>query len=182
MITSKPKIDVSKLGVMIIDMQDKYLELIDPRKKKEMIYAQLALIELCSFYDYPVIILEYALSGSTTERIFEAVKRVPRRFYFEKSRNNGFTNPRVGDIVEELGLKHLCLAGLNAPYCVRDTGAGAVLNGQRIMTARQLLGVQVHREYAFKPSLRWFKSNGFCPDHYSGITNLMIQDARSKSA
>jgi nicotinamidase-related amidase len=120
----EPRIVSSKssLGVLLIDMQDNFLEYIEDKEKKKLIKNQIGIIYLCEVYDIPLIFLEYEGNGRTIGELQEAAQKVRVKIALEKSYDDGFANTDLADKLRALSIDTLLLMGINASACVKRTG------------------------------------------------------------
>jgi nicotinamidase-related amidase len=150
------------LAILIIDMQDKWLERIVPAKLESMIPAQVEMIRYCAREGLAVAVIEYHLKltmvGSTMPQLFNETMMLPKeRFlYSDKERADGFhgeQGERLAQSLRNLGIARLCLMGVAGIGCVKDTGQGAIDHGFSIISAEQLVadprpdGMQKFKEW-----------------------------------
>ncbi len=134
------KLDPSKFGVLIVDMQSLFLNYIGEEAKLDLIKRQIRLLELCKKKDYPVAVLEFKNTGNTIQEIIGPLSKIPRYSFFEKSNDDGFMeNPRLKHTLKNWGLEDLCISGVNAECCVLQTAIGASKNGFRIISSKKLI-------------------------------------------
>jgi nicotinamidase-related amidase len=134
------KIDTSKLGIFIIDMQKPFLNDIVEEERKKIILAQQEILEICKRKDYPVIIFEYTEQGRTIPELMKQIKSVPRHQFLKKSHADGFTdNPLLERNLRKQGIENLCVGGVYADCCVLETIKGATQRGLRVITSEELI-------------------------------------------
>lgn len=125
-------------AVLLIDMQDDFLEDIKENKREEMISSQLEVLSRCTEHRIPVFVLEYRAHGKTTEVLREKVREIPLFYHITKDFNNGFAYTYLEIILKKLGLDTLYLMGINAS-CVTATADGALENGFKISTSKKVV-------------------------------------------
>jgi len=175
------EIDLDKFGIVLVDMQSRFLEDIAVEELGNLFISQADVLRACAEKDYPVAVLEYTGSGSTDERLKTLVKEVPRYAFFQRSRDNGF--PKLKQQLNEWDLDYLCFMGISAPYCVKATASKAIKNGKlisfrnrkKILTARQLISAQTYNQRQLERAINWFERKGMYNPDYTSITNLMYK-------
>jgi nicotinamidase-related amidase len=134
------KIDPTRFGVLIIDMQESFLKDISSVDKIRLINTQNNLINLCAIRDYPITILEYEGEGKTIIELINSIRLVPRYSFLKKLHDNAFLdNPDLQAKLKFWNLETLCLTGINAECCILDTAVGAIEQGYNLLTSRDLL-------------------------------------------
>lgn len=139
----KARIDTARFGVLIVDMQYSFLKNIKPNERDSLIQHQKELLDLCSYKNYPVAVLKFARSGEIISELDEVIKKVPRHRTFIKYWDDGFCeNPDLGDTLKKSNIETLCITGVNADCCVLQTIVGAMRNGFKVTTSRELMATQ----------------------------------------
>jgi isochorismate hydrolase len=167
------EVDLDRVGVMVIDMQDEFLKKIDPDEKEVMFAAQIDLLDVCREYDYPALLLEYTGWGKTQKELYQSFQTVPRKAEFMKKVNNGFTHPFLSFTLDMFNIETIVIAGISAPYCVKGTAEVAIEEDKKIITARQLIASQIDRQKEFRESLSWFSRECIYVQTYTTITEMM---------
>lgn len=161
----------SKLAVILIDMQPGYLKLLNKKERKRIIPNQIQVIRYCRLNSIPLIILEYAGEGATINILLKKAKKVPDLKILKKHYNSGFTNPELAKHLKRLGVGTVLLMGINADFCVKATGLGAIMHGLRIVTANSLIaGLPFHSK---NNSSLWFLSNGLFADSHEEVLSKL---------
>jgi nicotinamidase-related amidase len=169
----KSRIALHRLGVILVDMQTWFLSDIDVVDRKTMFSAQSDVLVACAKMDYPLVVLEYVDWGDTDPRLKEAISEVPRYIFIQKSQNDGFTNPKLAQQLDEWSIDYLCFMGIGAARCVKETASSAIAHGKKILTARQLIASQTYNQKEFRKSIPWFEENGVYLQDYSSLVYLM---------
>lgn len=128
-----------QLSMLLIDMQPSFLKRMDEMELDTLISSQVDVLRFCARYDVPVIVLEYDGEGRTIWGLEEEVKRVPRYQIVTKPKDDGFIDTHLDYILKEWQITNLCLMGVNASGCVRDTAESALDRNIEIITAEQLI-------------------------------------------
>lgn len=129
----------SGFAVMLVDMQYGFMICMDPKVSEKLIVAQIKVMQQCAANDIPLFVLEYNKSGETLKQLCKEIDKVPRVFRFTKSRNNGFSNPRLQETLADLGIKRLLIMGVNASACVLLTAQSAVHNNIEVITSHEVI-------------------------------------------
>jgi len=167
----------NNLAILLIDMQDMFMEDIDPEELNEEMQYQLAVIDYAKEHNVPVVVLEYFGHEETTSVLRKAVDGLENVITFTKWRDDGFedkdvlTNKGLAEYLHGQGVKTLILMGVKASACVRSTGEGALDNGFGIMTSKQLIADPPYWNY--EESLFWFRENGIYRDDYKDLLELV---------
>jgi nicotinamidase-related amidase len=166
------KIDSKNLVVLLIDMQDFY---IDSEEKKGLIPNQISVLEVCRGKDIPVIVVEYDGCGETTSSLLEKIKEIPSPNVYKitKSSDNAFNRSELHDLLIKLEAETLLLMGINACACVFLTASNAVQLGYKIITSEGLIAgfCLSCRKGDESGRYEWYKKNG----HFSKDYNHILQ-------
>ena len=127
---SKPKNKI-KPALLVIDVQNRYMQTIPPRDKELSVFFINLLIGLFRKHNFPVIRiyhqdLEDGSIPGTEE--FEYPKEIlikPEDTQVIKSYSDGFNKTVLNDILKDKGSNTLFLCGLSAVGCVLATRTGA---------------------------------------------------------
>lgn len=165
----------SSVAVLIIDMQDCFLEDMPRKKRERLIKNQIEVIHYCIKYDIPVIALEFKDRGKTIKQLSRLIENVPRREFVTKNLNNGFHNPELEDVLKLWEVKKLLLMGVNASACVLDTADGGNKKGFVIATSENLIADNIRSEIlnGAGKKLSWYKKKGiYKKNHLELIKSL----------
>ena len=152
------------LAAVIVDMQDSLLAQI--LQKDQLIQAQVDVLNSCARYDIPVAVLQYSSQGNTTAQIEAALENVPRKDYFWKQKNDGFSNNLFANKLRQWDVNALLFMGISASYCVQATAESALRNNYKIFTSEQLISDNSGLTASAK---RWYKENGIFVQDYKQI-------------
>ncbi|MBT4377043.1 isochorismatase family protein [archaeon] len=161
--------NLDDVGVVIVDMQDKYLR---DKEKKRIVPPQKKLLDFAKENDLPVFLLEYLPGGPTIPELRENIEGYENVVVEKKYNDDGFIVRknidgkylwRGGDIsiegdsnldldLKEKGIKKLLVAGVNKSACVRSTIEGANKRGYKVFTATDLMNEPIHGN-------RWYSQN-----------------------
>ncbi len=143
-------------GVILIDMQRDFVSYSEETKRQ--LQAQERLLKYSARYDIPVVVLEYVGYGQTLDLLMRTLKKVPRRQFIGKADDDGFTNSKLVRTLRAWSICNLCLTGVNASACVKETAKGAISVGFSIETADDL--IVDPSDWNQGKSAWWFASEG----------------------
>lgn len=158
------------LGVLLIDMQDFFVQHIADKDAYEMIRRQVDVLDYCRRHDVPVFFLEFLGFKKTIEILSNKAAKLRKYKSVIKRSDDGFEKTDLAAQLHAEGVRKVMLMGINASYCVKNTAAGAINNGFSIMTSRQLIadeGSCPTKE--FEISIGWYKKNGQYDDDYTKL-------------
>lgn len=149
---------VSKDGlvVILIDMQQFFIEVLKRKDKKRIIANQIFIIRWCAQKNIPMVVLEYEGCGKTINALTKELKRIKDLKTISKPHDNGFYNTELDYILNKIGAKNLFLMGINASVCVKSTAEGAIGKGFNIITSNDV----IVGGYDGNNSIPWYKKNG----------------------
>lgn len=134
------KNETEQYGVLIIDMQEKFIKDHKDYSIQEKISSQQRLLNACTVLDLPVAVLEYESNGETIPQITDYALKVPKNKFIIKIWDDGFHKTDLAHLLAEWGVNHLILAGINSGVCVKETARGWRDSGfGRFSTARDLI-------------------------------------------
>ncbi len=143
-------------GVLIIDMQDYFLEKIWWSARRRIKKNQKRVIRFCSETDTPVINITTERRGSTQKEISEALEGVSKVVYLEKYRDDAFTKEDLESQLRYWSINALCIMGLYASACVRSTAISAKRMRFEIVTSSDIIA-----DRRFEAgSNQWYIQNG----------------------
>jgi nicotinamidase-related amidase len=123
--------DHMKPALLVIDIQNAYLEMIPERDKEIAFYMINAYIDLFRSHGYPVIRI-YHLSkehgpeqGTEAFEFPESVQILPDDPKVVKTYPDGFNKTELDQVIKDSGSNTLFLTGLSAVGCVLATWIGA---------------------------------------------------------
>jgi nicotinamidase-related amidase len=163
-----------KYGIIIVDMQESFLRYHKPNKIREMVAAQIKLIQAGLNFGVPIAVVEYQNSGATIPQITAIAKPENNTAYFNRKcipgllcggwvfppiSDDAFSDPRLGHWINEKGLTSLLFAGINAESCLGLTAISAFRRGFEVTTSEDLIS-EPKMDYVPLKSLMWMKSEG----------------------
>ncbi|MFC1608942.1 isochorismatase family protein [Patescibacteria group bacterium] len=156
--------DSQKICVVIVDMQEYFLEKLAYDERCFIIGNQKKVLRWCAEKDIPVIALEYRCRGKTIKELSDSFYVINRVESIIKSDDNGFSWTRLNRLLYVWGVEELFLMGINASACVKRTARGAVRRRYRIVTSLNLIADP--SSYEESKSGCWYKQNGILLDDH----------------
>jgi nicotinamidase-related amidase len=154
-------------AVIIVDMQDFFLDNFTPKNRELLIMNQIKIIKLCVKNKLPFVILEYKcrgiFRGELIKKLDKMIKNTQKETIIKES-NSGFTDTNLDSILNNLKIKQILLFGINANGCVQDTAIGAIRRGYRVITASGIIASSSRKDLELSvKNLKWYKKNTtFC--------------------
>ncbi len=156
-----------RFGVLLIDMQDFFLEELSDSDRRRIIESQGEVLEHCAAKDIPVAVVEYEWhrynADRTIPKLRKRVLEVPRHRYLRKDSDDCFLYTRLDETLREWGVRHSFLMGVNASACVMVTGRSALRHGFKIATSSDVIADQASCKYT-ESSIEWYRKNGLFTD------------------
>jgi len=153
---------MSDLAVILIDMQEEFVDRLSKKDKKIIILAQQKLLHYCQEKQLPLVVLEYRNNteeyGSTIAPLANIIADIPGVIKIDKPANDGFEKTELLSKLQLMQVKRLWLAGINASACVYDTAESA-LEHFSIATSNDLIADPAKYEQHGK-SRRWYEQHG----------------------
>lgn len=150
-------------AVIIIDMQNFFLNNFTPKNRELIIQNQIKVIELCVKKKLPFIILEYKCRGVFRGKLIKQIDKIIKNTYKEtiiKESNSGFTKTNLDSILKKLKIKKILIMGINANGCVQDTAIGAIHRGYKVITAYGIIGSSSRKDIGLSAkNMRWYKKH-----------------------
>ena len=162
-----PRKTSSNLAVLLIDMQDGFLENISPKEKQVEISYQDDVLDFCDKNNIPVYVLEYAGQGNTTSTLRTKYQQLGSTRKLIKSHDDGFHETNLAEQLRHSGIERVLLMGINASACVRATAEGALEHSFEIMTSGQLIADPP--SWGYGQNVTWFRENGRYYDNYTEL-------------
>lgn len=174
------KRDIGNLAVLLIDMQEYFLEdICDEEKAREVPY-QLEVLDYCKKENVPVLVLEYEGCGQTISILKEKVDSLEKKDYIKKKHDDGFIDTDLAEKLRKNDIEIVLLMGIYASACVLQTGQGAISEGFKIITSKDLIAnPKPIPRYIYNPSelsnesIDWYKANGTYVDNYKDLLDLI---------
>ncbi|WP_417783364.1 cysteine hydrolase family protein [Terasakiella pusilla] len=145
---------MTKSALLLIDIQDDYLSPDLPfpfpaDQVDQLLTNSTQVIDHAQTSEMEIIYIQHIFDGflgRLTSRLFlkghgvcsrkgiKITERLPLRsdHIFVKNKRNAFTNPALDSFLNDRGIQHLYLAGLDGIYCVNSTAKGALDQGYQI--------------------------------------------------
>lgn len=149
------------LAVVIVDMQPDFWTTIgeeEPKLLSELVAHNVWLLEWAVKEHVPVLIFEFNDKGPADARLMKVLKAHPYKTII-KYTNNGFlhesTHLNSRTILQNWGFNRLLVAGINSPYCIRETVQGALEEGFSVVTSADIVGDFSYPPYIY-PDNSWF--------------------------
>lgn len=154
------KTNSNSTAVILVDMQDFFLEKFEKEKVKDLILNQNKVLELCEVNKIPLFVLEYSGRGKTVSALQKSIKKVEDVSVVVKENNSGFRDTNLDELLKNKGVKKIILMGINGSGCVQDTAIGALKRGYKIMTSRGVIASNTMRDANLATSKKWYSKNG----------------------
>ncbi len=148
-----------KLGVVIIDMQPRYLADITTDSRDGIVAGIGDLTTLCKKHNLPIAVIEYADSGKTITAVRNLIKPVPNRNrrVITKYHCSGFQGTTLDRFLKLRDVDTIVIVGVHASYCIRETAVAAIEAGYRVTTAPDLIAD--NSIASIKKMWSWYKEN-----------------------
>lgn len=184
-VVQKEHISSKKLAVLLIDMQDSFLDEVSKEEENREIPCQLSVLDYCKDNNIPVFVLEYWRYGETTRVLREKVDSLPVKTYITKQYDDGFFKTDLETRLKEQGIESLLLMGVNASGCVRRTAESAVELGFKILASKDLMADpewHVTDEFIINKegkhgksdeSAPWYREHGIYRDDYRELLEII---------
>lgn len=112
--------------LIIIDIQDNFLEYSDPIKVKEIKELKLNIIDLIKVYmvnDWPIILVEYSGNYKTCKEISDIIDKYHKLYLVTKNQCDG--SEKIMDVIHDYNLpRSLNICGVYSDECVFRTKRG----------------------------------------------------------
>lgn len=167
------------LGILLIDMQEFFLDRKPNEDIKELIESQKKLFNFAYDNGIPIFALEYTDCGKTIEELISALSK-NKTYFIPKYEINAFLvehpphsvqdsleikyqNKELKKRLAECRVKKLILTGISKGACVLETAKGAKKRGYNLLTSEELTN---------KPEMKinWFYENSA---HYETLQELL---------
>lgn len=157
----------TNLAVLLIDMQNHYLEDIKIEDKKNLIKNQKEVLEICMRKDIPVAVLEMCAKGKTAEELCLLIEKIPRKSFFEKRGRSGFYETPLYDELVKWSINSVFLMGIYATSCVLTTAEDALEKKLKIFTSGNVI---LDDFFPFDDydnyEKNWYRKNGIFTEKY----------------
>lgn len=131
---------LSNLGVLIVDMQIRFINEINNDDKEDSLIENQE--NILNYFDkklIPVCLISRSGIGKNLPSIENIVNNFKNKLICEKFENDAFTNPLVYRFFNNHNVKNLLIMGLNASVCVKETSITAKRLNYNIFTSSRLI-------------------------------------------
>jgi nicotinamidase-related amidase len=151
------------IAVIIIDMQDFFLQHFKESVCRTLISNQLKVLDLCAKKHIPLIVTEYKargkFRGSTTHILNKKIKTISHVLII-KEKNSAFTKTNLDEVLKKLKIKKLFIMGINANACVQDTAISAIHKKYKVFTAKGITASASRTDLEFSQKNEgWYRNN-----------------------
>ena len=171
--------------MLLIDMQDDFLEDIDAREKEREIPNMLRVLEYAGDHKIPLIVLEYKGHEPTIKELRQKIDSLPTTvIYITKLDDSGFYNTGLEARLKNLRINNLVLMGINATGCVMRTAESALNHGFRIFTSLDLIAQPsswVDDQDEGKEGSVWYKKHGTLAKDHHDLLRIISEKYVQKS-
>lgn len=167
-----------KIAVLLIDMQNVFVNHLRCGAKEKIIPKQIEIIRKYAKNNIPVYVIELSNTDfpkdimSLNPQISKELEKFKNKILIVKNKDNAFTDTDLEKLLSEQKITHLLLMGVNAQGCVLETAKTAIEKGFKIMTAATLIaGQPTDIEDDCAP---WFTENGlFFPKEIDDLLKIL---------
>lgn len=155
----------SNVAVILIDMQDFFLQHFSEQIRKTLIDNQIRILDACVKQKIPLIVIECKAGGkfrgATTSRLNRKIAAISHELIVKES-NSGFTNTDLDEILRALNVRKLFLMGINANACIQDTAISALHRGYKVVISKGLTACasRSDMEQLSRRNAEWYRANG----------------------
>jgi len=164
-----------KTALMIVDMQDPFMNAISKQELKREIPHYLELIEYAKKENMPVFVLEYSWTGPTTEVIKEKLRELEDVTYLIKESNSGFRTTDLEERLKEKGIKNIIMSGAYASACVIETSFDAIDKGFNLITSKEIIsdGDPKNGYHDWGENIEWYSKNSLYFDDFDDLMEAL---------
>jgi hypothetical protein len=139
--TSEPKLKQKKYGILLIDMQSKFIGKIEYEDRSTLLSKQTEVLNFCAYKSVSCILIEYRDSGDTHPILYNSFNEFPLglKTKIVKSLDNAFQFTYLHSYLKRNEITDLFLMGVNASVCVKDTAKSALNRGFKISTSLDVI-------------------------------------------
>ncbi|MBI5066240.1 cysteine hydrolase [Candidatus Woesearchaeota archaeon] len=161
-----------KPAVLVVDMQEYFLSALLRGTRKILVSSQLQVLEYCVREGIQVIFLEHEYHERTTRELNAKSRQIKIFERIRKPGNNGFVGTNLESVLDQFEADILCLMGVNASYCVKQTARSAIRKGFSILTSTDLIADA--RYYLPKNmSLDFYRKKGVLFDAHQDLISYL---------
>ena len=159
------------LAVLLIDMQEPFLEMVNQTEFNEELAYQQAVLDYCKDNNVPVIVVNFRDQGPLIPELKYKVDQLKFKDEVIKPSVSGFHDTDLNIKLIGMGIKRVLLMGVYASACVRGTAEDAVERNYQIMASTQLMAD--HETFGNNESIEWYKRHGIYADNYKDLLRLI---------
>lgn len=167
---------MNNLGVILVDMQDFFLQHFSSDIRKKLIKNHIELINYCALNKIPIIVTEYKCGGVSRGGITKKLRESLQKTHMEKViklNNGGFTKTDLEQILKKLKIKNLMIIGVNANACVQDTVIGALNRGYKVFTVQNLMASRSKTPFKLShKNKKWYEKNTILVKNLDSLKKL----------
>ena len=150
-------------AIIIIDMQQFFLDKFLKNIQNELIANQIKIIDKYHKLNTPIILVEYKAGGINRGPTVSALKSKINKDLsgvIIKESNSSFTKTELNKLLQSLKINNLILMGINANACVQDTAKAAKHRGYKVFTSSGIIASASRGDFTFsKNNENWYKKN-----------------------
>ena len=174
------KTDLSDWALLIIDMQDTYLNGVETEKLNKLVSAQLNFLFNPLIKNMDIFLIEYKNEGKTADYIMDSLKKIKsniKDYTFQKESPNAFGNQDLYYALEQLKKKNLIVMGVNATGCVLETARNALYYKFKVFTSDDLIEDEgwIRGEGFSNPKLGFYPQETSYFENYKLLLNAISQ-------
>jgi|GEM_PF-1972426 len=167
LVTPQAKNDLSDWALLIIDMQNDFLNSFPEEKRINLINSQLKVIEYCKNNDVPILEVVYIGHGHTAAEIQNSLRYHNKVHSIAKQENDAFSDFEFRDMLRKLKPKKLIIMGVNDYACVHDTAVSALACYYQVFTAGDLIDGERHAASSNVKKDFYAKHTAYSENHQS---------------
>ena len=161
-------------AVIVVDMQEYYLELVRQKAREPLIRAHENILRHCAQTNTPVVYLEYAGFGNTIERLRHNSLGITNYGIVRKRHLNGFRELELARMLKLWEVSNVYLTGVFSNACVQSTAKGAIKEGFRVLVSKDAIA----EDAVIKNDFRWFKRNAeFYEEHGRALEKIAVSES-----
>lgn len=131
--------DKRNLGVVVIDMQDEFLEGVAKQRLDNLIREQKRVMNYAQEKGYSIILVSLNEGGKVNSGLTQGLERYDGISSISKESTSAFNGTNLDFVLKQNRVNHLFLAGISACACVSDTAIDAKDKGYRVSTAQDVI-------------------------------------------
>jgi len=170
----RDRISLDSLAVVIIDMQNYFLDQLSLDDREDLVEQQKSLLKYCQREGIKVFVLEYQGLGETTEELKTELANLSEIEYIQKPHDGAFEETHLDQRLKAEGLTHLLLSGVTAGACVKQTFIQGRERGYQVITTRNLIADKpVYKGTMVDEMQHWYPA---VVDGFERTTKSVLED------